>query len=125
MCEEIYYVIGYLKYFFMSYKDSMLYLEVVFIEILRIGCIVLLFIFYGLIKELKYGQFWILDYVVFILNIYLVLFDLFIFECLELFNLERFFDDNGKFNGKEKYVVFFFLGKFLNFFFYKIMKIRY
>lgn len=55
MCEEIYYVIGYLKYFFMSYKDSMLYLEVVFIEILWFGCVVLLVIFYGLIKELKYG----------------------------------------------------------------------
>lgn len=111
MREEIHDKIGHSKYPSMSNKDSMPYSEAVLTETLRIGCIAPLSIPHGLTKELKYGQFLIPDHAVLIPNIYSVLFDPSIFERPESFNPERFLDDNGKLNGKEKYVVSFSLGK--------------
>lgn len=113
MREEIHYVIGHSKYPSMSLKDSMPYSEAVLTETLRLGCVAPLAIPHGLTKELKYGQFRIPDHAVLIPNIYSVLFDPSIFEHPESFIPERFLDDNGKLNGKEKYVVSFSLGKFL------------
>lgn len=111
MREEIHDVIGHSKYPSMSHKDSMPYSEAVLTETLRMGCIAPLSIPHGLTKELKYGQFLIPDHAVLIPNIYSVLFDPSIFERPESFNPERFLNDNGKLNGKEKYVVCFSLGK--------------
>ncbi|XP_011433384.3 cytochrome P450 2B19-like [Magallana gigas] len=111
MREEIHYVIGHSKYPSMSHKDSMPYSEAVLTETLRLGCVAPLAIPHGLTKELKYGQFRIPDHAVLIPNIYSVLFDPSIFEHPESFIPERFLDDNGKLNGKEKYVVSFSLGK--------------
>lgn len=110
MREEIHDVIGHSKYPSMSHKDSMPYSEAVLTETLRMGCIAPLSVPHGLTKELKYGQFLIPDHAVLIPNIYSVLFDPSIFERPESFNPERFLDDNGKLNGKEKYVVSFSLG---------------
>ncbi|XP_078323096.1 cytochrome P450 2C29-like [Crassostrea virginica] len=111
MRQEILDVIGHSTYPSMDHKDQMPYTEAVLHETLRLGSITPLSLPHGLTKEVRHGESIIPKEAVLIPNISSVLFDSAIFENPNSFCPDRFLDENGQLNGKEKYVITFSLGK--------------
>ena len=113
MRQEILDVIGFSTYPSMDHKDQMPYAEAVLNETLRLSCISPLSLPHGLTKDVRHGEFTIPKEAVLIPNISSILFDSTIFENPYSFFPERFLDENGQLNGKEKYVLSFSVGEFL------------
>ena len=118
MRQEILDVIGHLTYPSMDHKDQMPYTEAVLHETLRLGCITPLSLPHGLTKEVRHGESIIPKEAVLIPNISSVLFDSRIFENPNSFCPDRFLDENGQLNGKEKYGISFSLGEKLTCIYY-------
>nr|XP_022325513.1 cytochrome P450 2B19-like isoform X2 [Crassostrea virginica] len=111
MRQEILDVIGFSTYPSMDHKDQMPYAEAVLNETLRLSCISPLSLPHGLTKDVRHGEFTIPKEAVLIPNISSILFDSTIFENPYSFSPERFLDENGQLNGKEKYVLSFSVGR--------------
>lgn len=112
MRVEIDDVIGFWLVSFVDW-DKMFFIDVVFIEMLRVGNIVFFVFFYIVFYDVNWNGYFILKGVIIWLCLDFVMNDDDMFIDLEYFNLEWFLDLEGKWFGNEKFVIFFLLGKIL------------
>lgn len=77
---------------YLSDCGSLLYLELIIVEVLCICVIVLLFFFYKFICDMFFGGYDVLKDIMLIINIWVIYYDFDEWDKFEVFNFECFLD---------------------------------